>query len=289
LSGALAGRAAPLRARPLAPAERGAALEHLAQRPQDNLFLLDLTARLGEPPSPGELATEIVCAWRGREVAGVVGLRPSVVFDAGVGPELLAAFRPFLEGLGVGLVKSPAPAVDLFWAELGQRRRRRALIDRLETAYVLRPGGGRLDAGGPLAARGAEARDLEALVVAARESLREEGRPDPFAGDARGFRRWVEGRLGRARVIASEGRIVFVGYADVQRAEGWLIQGVYTWPEARRRGFARAGMRELCREAFQAGAEHVQLAVVDGNEAARGLYEGLGFEPFAVLRTILFA
>ena len=41
--------------------------------------------------------------------------------------------------------------------------------------------------------------------------------------------------------------------------------------------------------AIQAGAEHVQLSVVDGNEAARRLYEGLGFKPFGKLRTILFA
>jgi ribosomal protein S18 acetylase RimI-like enzyme len=287
MSGALAGRSARLRARPLVPAERGAVLSHLARDAQHNLYLLDLAARLGEPPPPGELDTEIACAWSGREVAGVVCLRPSVVFDAGVGPDALAAFRPFLEGLGVGLVKSLAPAVDLFWA--GMRRRRRALIDRLETAYVLRPARARLDVGAPVLARPAEARDLEALVVAARESLREESRPDPFAGDARGFRRWVEGRLARARVVESQGRVVFVGYADVQRPEGWLVQGVYTWPEARRRGFASAGMRDLCREAFRAGAEHVQLSVVDGNRAGRGLYEGLGFEPFAVLRTILFA
>ncbi len=279
----------PLRARPLLPEERGPALAHLARRAQENLFLLDLAARLGEPPAPGELATEIVCAWRGREIVGVVCLRPSVVFDAAVGPEALAAFHPFLDGLGVGLVKSPAPAVDLFWRELRNRRRRRCLIDRLETAYVLRRGRARLAADLTARARLAEAGDLEALVVAARESLREESRPDPFAGDARGFRRWVEGRLSRARVVEEHGRVVFVGYADVQRPEGWLVQGVYTWPEARRRGFATAGMRDLCREAFCAGAEHVQLAVVDGNEAGRGLYEGLGFEPFGKLRTILFA
>jgi RimJ/RimL family protein N-acetyltransferase len=32
----------------------------------------------------------------------------------------------------------------------------------------------------------------------------------------------------------------------------------------------------------------VQLAVVEGNAAAERLYEGLGFRPFARLRTILF-
>ena len=83
--------------------------------------------------------------------------------------------------------------------------------------------------------------------------------------------------------------MAFVAYADVQRPEGWLIQGVYTWPAYRRRGFAAAGVADLCREAFDAGASHVQLAVVEGNLAARRLYAGLGFEPFDELRTILFA
>jgi len=83
--------------------------------------------------------------------------------------------------------------------------------------------------------------------------------------------------------------MVFVAYADVRRPDGWLIQGVYTWPEARRRGFARRGMDSVVREAFASGASHVQLAVVDGNEAALGLYRELGFARFAELRTILFS
>ena len=126
-------------------------------------------------------------------------------------------------------------------------------------------------------------------MVAARESLCEEGRPDPFDGDVVTFRRWVRGRIPRARVAESGGRVVFVGYADVQRVEGWLVQGVYTWPEVRGRGFAAAGVSDMCREAFEAGAEHVQLAVVEENLAGVRLYEGLGFEPFARLRTILFS
>jgi predicted GNAT family acetyltransferase len=80
-----------------------------------------------------------------------------------------------------------------------------------------------------------------------------------------------------------------VGYADVRLREGWLLQGVYCWPEFRRQRFASTGVSDLCCEAVVAGAEHVQLSVVDGNEAARRLYEGLGFEPFGKLRTILFA
>ncbi len=82
--------------------------------------------------------------------------------------------------------------------------------------------------------------------------------------------------------------MVFVCYADVRRSQGWLIQGVYTWPEARRRGFARRGMDSVIREAFASGTSHVQLAVVAGNERASALYRHLGFESFSELRTILF-
>ena len=131
--------------------------------------------------------------------------------------------------------------IDPIWQYLARKRRRYVMLDRLETAYGLSAGDAnllaRLDDG---TTRAAFAADLDALVVAARESLREEDRPDPFAGDVRSFRRWVRGRVARARVVESEGRVVFVGYADVQRRDGWLLQGIYTWPEVRRRGFAAA-------------------------------------------------
>jgi RimJ/RimL family protein N-acetyltransferase len=278
-----------LEAWPVRLAERGAVVAYLARRPDRNLFLLDVAARLGIPPPPGELRSEVVAAWQGGAVAGVAALRPSVVFDAEAGPDTIRALLPHLETLGVGLIKSARPGVDEAWAELCRRGRRQALLDRRETAYALRAGSASLREAPGLRARPAAADDLEALVFAARESLREEERPDPFAGDARGFRRWVRGRVARARVVEYAGRIVFVGYADVQRPEGWLIQGVYTWPEFRRRGFAASGVSDLCREAFASGANHVQLAVVEGNAAGERLYEGLGFEAFGELRTILFA
>jgi RimJ/RimL family protein N-acetyltransferase len=278
-----------LAARLVRIAERASILARLARRPDQNLFLLDLAERIGAPAPPGELRSEVAAAWDGPDVVGVVGLRPSVVFDAEADPDAIGALLPYLEALGTALIKSERSGVDLAWSALRRRARRRALLDRIETAYALRAAGARLRSGTPFRARPAEVADLDALVVAARESLREEHRPDPFGGDAKSFRRWVRGRVDRARVVDCEGRVAFVAYADVQRPEGWLIQGVYTWPEFRRRGLAATGVSDLCREAFAAGASHVQLAVVEGNAGARRLYEGLGFEPFGELRTILFA
>jgi ribosomal protein S18 acetylase RimI-like enzyme len=263
---------------------------YLALDPLGNLLLLDQVARLGSLPASGEMRGEVAVARRGDAIVGVMGLRPTVVFDAAVAPEAIDAFLPFVESFGVGLVKSAAGAVDRLWERLARRVPSRAIVDRGEIAYVLRPAYARLrDLAGRTAARPASGADLDALVIAARESLCEEGRPDPFSGDVRGFRRWVSGRVARARVIESEGRVVFVAYADVQRPEGWLVQGVYTWPELRGRGLATAGVSDLCREAFAAGTDHVQLAVVEDNVPGVRLYERLGFKPFTRLRTILFA
>lgn len=279
----------PIDARLIAPHERAEVLAYLARSARDNLLLLDLVDRVGLQPSAGELAPQLAVARRAGEIVGVAALRPSAVLDAQVEPEALERLAPLFDPMGIGLIKSAQPAVDLLWSQLSRRRSRRAVVDRLETAYALCADQARL---APVpdgaAVREAAAGDLEDLVFAARESLREESRPDPFYGDARGFRRWVQGRVPRARLVEAGRGVVFVGYADVRRAQGWLLQGIYTWPRARRRGYAAAGTSALCREAFASGAEHVQLSVVDGNEPARALYEGLGFKPFARLRTILF-
>ena len=278
----------PLRARRLERRDREAALARLAGHARDDLFLLELVAALGRAPAPGEARAELVGAWRGDALAGVVALRPSVLLDAHMDDAALDALLPHLERVETGLIKSPEAAVARLWRRLAARGRH-AFVDRRETACALEPRGACLIPPPPeVRVRPASDDDLPALVHAARASLREEGRPDPFEGDPDGFRRWVRGRVPRATLVEVSGRVAFVGYADVQRREGWLLQGVYTWPELRRRGLAAVGVSALCREAFEAGAQHAQLAVVDGNAPAERLYAKLGFQPFARLRTILF-
>jgi len=277
-----------LRVRPLRARERAAALRYLEGKARLNLVLIDLVLRIGGPARRGEPRPEVLAAWRGDQLAGLVGLQPSVVLDAAAGSDVLEAFFPYLEGVHSGLVKSTEEVVAPLWQWLAAHGRR-ALLDRIEVACVLEPGWERLTpppAG--VKVRAAGPGDLDFLVRAARASLLEEGRPDPFEGDRLRFRRWVRGRVGRALVADLAGSPGFVAYADVQCPRGWLLQGVYTLPGLRRRGLARAGVSELCRRAFAAGAEHVQLAVVEGNHAALQLYEGLGFRHMARLRTLLF-
>ena len=278
-----------LRVRALRERDQSAALAYLDRAPLLNLALADLVARLGEP-KPGETARpEVLGAWRGRELAGLAGIAPSVVFDAAAERDVLEAFFPHLVRVGSGLVKSTEEVV----APLGEwlaAQGRRVLLDRIEIGFALVPEDARLEDPTPaLRVRDATLVDLDSLVEAARQSLLEENRPDPSQSDPLGFRRWVRGRVARAVVVERDGQLGFVGYADVKSPRGWLLQGVFTWPTLRRNGLAAAGVSELCRRAFASGGSHVQLAVIEGNEPAERLYEHLGFRRFARLRTLLFS
>lgn len=285
-----------LRAGLLGARDRTAALRLLGATALHDLLLIEFVSSVGQPPRRGEPAPEIVGFWKGREIVSVASVRPTLMLAHGFPEAGLEMLLPFLGRLQTGLLKSGRPLADELWKRL-EAGGRRPIVDRTETSYRLPLGGSPephdsacreapRDPGVRL--RSAEPADLEELVFAARASLREEERPDPFDGDPSGFRRWVLSRVGRARLVEVGGQPRFVAYADVRRPEGWLVQGVYTWPEARRRGFARRGMSGLVSEARAAGADHVQLAVVDGNAAAVGLYEQLGFEAFDSLRTVLF-
>ncbi len=277
-----------MKASALGVADRPAALAHLAARTRENLWLLDLVSSLGEGPPPGETGAEVLGVFDRHVLCGLLALRPCLVAEEGLSDAALEAFRPWLATLQTGLMKSPVHEAGVLWSMLAEGGCR-AIVDRGETSWALTANEAALaPARGGIRVRRARASDLAALVYAARASLAEEERPDPFDLDPEGFRRWVRGRVGRAWLVETGGQIAFVGYADVQRPEGWLLQGVYTWPEARRRGLARAGVAAMCRAAFSSGADHVQLAVVAGNHAAEGLYRGLGFRPFTGLRTVLF-
>jgi RimJ/RimL family protein N-acetyltransferase len=280
---------AELRVRTLRERDQPAALAYLDRAPLLNLALADLVTRLGESKPAEAARPEVLGAWRGRELAGLAGIAPSVVFDASAERDVLEAFFPHLVRVGSGLVKSTEEVV----APLGEwlaAQGRRVLLDRIEIGFALEPESARLvEAAPPLHVRDATLADLDPLVEAARQSLLEENRPDPSESDPLGFRRWVKSRVSRAVVVEREGTLGFVGYADVRSSRGWLLQGVFTWPALRRSGLAAVGVSELCRRAFASGSAHVQLAVIEGNEPAERLYERLGFRRFARLRTLLFS
>ena len=91
---------------------------------------------------------------------------------------------------------------------------------------------------------------------------------DAGTGERVGMLWWVEADKGGAR-------------------EAW-VYNITIDEAARRRGFARAALRQLELAAREHGAHQLGLHVFGHNHAARRLYESLGFEPTSItLRKVL--
>jgi ribosomal protein S18 acetylase RimI-like enzyme len=70
-------------------------------------------------------------------------------------------------------------------------------------------------------------------------------------------------------------------YANITSPDFGFVFGVYTRPEARRKGVAQALMRATAAALREEGKRWVVLSVDTPNEQARAFYEQLGFEDAA--------
>jgi ribosomal protein S18 acetylase RimI-like enzyme len=80
-----------------------------------------------------------------------------------------------------------------------------------------------------------------------------------------------------ALVAEEDGVPVGTVYANLASPHFGFVFGLYTRPEARRRGVAKALMREIAAVLRDEGRQHVLLSVDTPNEDARAFYERLGF------------
>jgi ribosomal protein S18 acetylase RimI-like enzyme len=96
---------------------------------------------------------------------------------------------------------------------------------------------------------------------------------------------WFAERLGGSHVLGAfraEGLVGIASLVILQSAKmahkGHLV-GMYVRPEARRGGVGRRLVEAIIEKA-RGHVEVIQLTVVAGNEEARRLYAGLGFEEY---------
>jgi ribosomal protein S18 acetylase RimI-like enzyme len=75
-------------------------------------------------------------------------------------------------------------------------------------------------------------------------------------------------------------------YANIRSGDFGFVFGLYVRPDRRRQGVARALMRAVAEKIAAEGKDYVVLSVDTPNEAARTLYDRLGFVDAArTLRT----
>jgi predicted GNAT family acetyltransferase len=89
-------------------------------------------------------------------------------------------------------------------------------------------------------------------------------------------------------VRIQDGRVVFKAEIAAASPHACQVQGVYVAPDRRGEGLGAAGMAAVVDLALRHIAPVVSLYVNEHNEAARRVYEKVGFRQTATFTTIMF-
>jgi uncharacterized protein len=131
--------------------------------------------------------------------------------------------------------------------------------------------------------------DLDVLLPACAAAHEEEIGIDPLQRDPDGFR-WrtrVQIEDGRSWIWLEDGVIRFKAEASAWTPTVVQLQQVWVAPEARGRGYAQAGMRDLCRLLLEQ-VRTVCLFVRPENGVAIHVYEAVGMRRTISYRSLIF-
>ena len=196
-----------------------------------------------------------------------------------------AAFAEPAARSGARMVIGEERAVSELWEE-AQRRMPRPRDDRPgQPVYALREP----PEPGETGLRAARLLDLDLLVPACAEAHREEIGVDPLKRDGESFR-WrtrqqIEER--RSWLWVEEGVIRFKAEASAWTPAAVQLQQVWVDPQARRRGYGRRALADLCRLLLER-VPAVCLFVRPENLPALRLYDTIGMTRELTYRSLVF-
>jgi GNAT superfamily N-acetyltransferase len=223
--------------------------------------------------------------------SAVVGPDPRIEALCHVGANVVpsgsgcAVFAEAAVRSGARMVIGEEQAVGELW-EAARRRMPRPRDDRPgQPVYALR------DAPEPGATslRPARPFDLDLLVPACAAAHREEIGVDPLKRDAKGFRWRTRQQIeeGRSWIWVEEGVIRFKAEASAWTPAAVQLQQVWVDPQARRRGYARRALCDLCRLLLER-VPAVCLFVRPENAPALALYDSIGMTRELMYRSLVF-
>jgi RimJ/RimL family protein N-acetyltransferase len=248
-------------------------LDFCAADPVERVFLEDI-ARRG-------LGRFAAVAGRDGSLEALCHLGANVV-PSGLG---CGAFAEAAARSGTRMVIGEEAAVGELW-HAARRRMPRPRDDRPgQPVYVLREP----PAPGETGIRPARLLDLELLVPACAEAHREEIGVDPLERDPEGFRWRTRQQIeeGRSWLWIEEGMIRFKAEASAWTPSAVQLQQVWVDPQARRRGFARRALGDLCRLLLER-VPAVCLFVRPENTPALRLYDSIGMIRELTYRSLVF-
>src|SRR5262249_51008956 len=112
---------------------------------------------------------------------------------------------------------------------------------------------------------------------------------DPLARDPDGFRWRTRSQIGEGRswLWVENGAILFKAEASAWTPSAVQVQQVWVDPPERNKGYAKRGMRDLCRLLLE-NVPEVCLFVRPENAIAIKVYEGIGMRPHGSCRSLIF-
>lgn len=131
--------------------------------------------------------------------------------------------------------------------------------------------------------------DLDLLMPACAAAHEEELGSDPLTHDAEGFRWRTRSQIedGRSWLWEEDGVILFKAEASAWTPRAVQVQQVWVDPDARGRGYAQRGMRDLIRLLLET-TPRVCLFVRPENAPAIRVYERVGMRRVLSYRSVLF-
>jgi uncharacterized protein len=271
-----------VRVEPISQANGGAALRYLSREPFCNVFLAHLILH----GSPSATRRNIVVAREGGAIRGVAYFGRQITLAAG--PGSLEAFADFARRRrGERMIVGPREQVAAYWKLVADWHEPPRLVRERQLVMTVDRGGLRELFGG-VVVRNARSGDLRAVATGSAEMIRLELGYDPRASSpdfSAGVRQMIERNLWW--IGTANGEPCFFCNVGPWCDKTLQLQGIWTPPPMRGRGFATASLAAICDRLLEMSPT-LSLYVNDFNERAIALYRRVGFEHAADFQTLLF-
>jgi predicted GNAT family acetyltransferase len=268
-----------LRVETLSDANRAAALAFLARSPYEHVFLTYVASG-----SPLERDVRVALGDRGATGVALIGDHVVLGSDDGALPAFAALAAPHRERAIVG----PRRTVRAYWQIVAPLHRPPRLVR--ERQPLMAVDRATLQTPPPADVRVRHAREDEWEIVARNSAAMISGEIDADArGDlpdfGLGIRRMI--RMGLWWVGERRGELCFFCNVGAWSERTAQLQGIWTPPEMRARGYAGAALGAIC-STLLCMVPTLSLYVNEFNVPARALYERLGFRQVGELQTLFF-
>lgn len=271
----------------LVETDRKALVQFLERSVEENVFLLSRVAIDGVVNEASSAHGRFYGHFGSSGLDGVAffGHRKGVVL-AGTNEDFIRAATELALGGESDWILLVAPRVpsDRFLSHY-RWRGRPTHVNRVQDFYVAQ----QADLGAePAALRRAEASDLDDVAEMSEHMIMEDFRLPAGSISREAMRESMQQKIadGRTWILSDRGEIVFKVDVAAQFAGGAQIEGVYTRPHRRGRGFARRGVATLTEELLK-NASFVTLHVDQENVPAKRAYEKAGFRRYSEFRLVL--